>query len=103
MSLENEFTQFLLKLANITKEETGYNPTQFRHMVGERGGWGTAQCLINTSRPSEGYTKLHEKNRLDLTMEAQILEAEGGKWQQLFSEEDLEKCRKRLRDYEYFK
>ena len=101
MSLEEEFKLFLLDLANITKDETGYNPTQFRHMVGERGGIETAQYLINTSRPSEGYTRLCEEGRLDLTMEAQILEAEGGKWQQLFTEEELEKCRKRLRDYEY--
>ena len=103
MSLEDEFTQFLLKLADRTKEETGYNPTQFRHMVGENGGLETAKYLISTSDPSEGYTNLWEKKRLDLTMEAQILEAEGGKWQQLFTEEELEKCRKRLRDYGYFK
>ena len=63
MSLEDEFefTQFLLKLANITKEKTGYNPTQFRYMVEERGGWATAQYLINTPEPSEGYKKLWKK------------------------------------------
>ena len=101
MSLEEEFTQFLLKLANIIKDETGYNPTRFRNSVGENGGWETAQYLINKSEPSEGYTRLYEEERLKLTMEAQILEAEGGRWKQLFTEEELEKCRKRLRDYEY--
>ena len=102
MSLEDEFKLFLLDLADRTKEKTGYNPTQFRHMVGERGGWETAQYLINKSEPSEGYKRLWEEKHLCLTVEAQILEAEGGKWQQLFTEEELEKCRKRLRDYKYF-
>ena len=101
MSLEEEFRQFLLELANITKDETGDNPIRFRQSVGERGGWETAQHLINKSEPSEGYKRLWEGGHLDLTMEAQILEAEGGKWQQLFTEEELEKCRKRLRDYGY--
>ena len=103
MLLEDEFANFLFKLADRTKEETGYNPTRFRHSVGENGGLETAQYLISTPDPSEGYTRLWEEGRLDLTMEAQILEAEGGKWKQLFTEEELEKCRKRLRDYEYFK
>ena len=100
-SLEGEFTKFLLKLANITKDKTGYNPTRFRHSIWENGGLETAQYLINKSEPSEGYTRLWEEKRLDLTMEAQILEAEGGRWKQLFTEEELEKCRKRLRDYKY--
>ena len=101
MSLKEEFKLFLLELANITKDETGYNPTRFRNSVGENGGVETAQYLISTPDPSEGYTRLWEEKRLDLTMEAQILEAEGGRWKQLFTEEELEKCRKRLRDYKY--
>ena len=99
MLLEDEFKLFLLDLADRTKEKTGYNPTQFRHMVGENGGLKTAKYLISTPDPSEGYTRLWEEGRLDLTVEYQILKAEGGKWQRLFSEEELEKCCKRLRDY----
>jgi hypothetical protein len=48
---------------------------------------------------SEGYTALWERGRLDLTVEAVI--HDNPKWHTLFTQEDLEICTRRLRDYRY--
>ena len=101
MTLEKEFTAFLLDLANRIKEETEdeYDPTLFRRMVANDGGLVAAQMLIHKGQVSDGYTKLWELGRLDLTLEAQILKNK--KYYPLFTEEELETCKNRLKDYEY--
>ena len=105
MKLEQDFTKFLLELADRTKKEThgNYNPTAFRGMVANDGGVETARKLINTSQPSEGYITLATLNpsRLDLTLEAQILENK--KYHSLFTEKELKTCQNRLKDYKYEK
>ncbi len=97
--LENELTRCLFELANKTKKEANYNPRRFEEMLSESKGVETARHLINASNPSKGYTKLWELKRLDLTVEAYIWDNE--KWHSLFTEEELKKCRNRLRDYDY--
>ena len=97
--LEDEFTRYLFVLADRTYKETKYNPTAFKVMVEKYGGVGAAKSLIRKNRPSEGYIRLYELKRLDLTIEAQILENE--EWHSLFSEEELKMCKNRLRDYGY--
>jgi hypothetical protein len=54
--------------------------------------------LLHSITVSEGYTALWERGRLDLTVEALILEPQ---WHELFTEEEREIARKRLRDYGY--
>jgi hypothetical protein len=78
------------------KGEAGYTATYFLSMVSERAGYETAQYLIHTARPSDGYTALCERRRLDLNVEALLLQPE---WSDLFSAEDLELARQRLIDY----
>ncbi len=60
----------------------------------------TARILINAGQPSEGYTALCERGRLDLTVEALVLQPE---WQALFAQEPglLDRARRRLADYGY--
>lgn len=62
------------------------------------GGLEAAHILINSNTVSEGYTALWERGRLDLTVEAMILDNE--KYHTLFSEEELAICAKRLKQYE---
>ncbi len=50
------------------------------------------------SNVSEGYTNLWELKRLDLTVETYVLKPE---YQPLFSEDELDVARSRLRDYGY--
>ncbi len=94
-----EFTRFLFDLANRTTTETSYNPTLFKQMLGDRGGVETAKNLINRSQPSDGYRRLWELGRLDLTVEAALWESP--RFHSLFSEEEITRCRKRLIEYEY--
>jgi hypothetical protein len=81
------------------KEKAGYTATIFLRMLNERGGLATAKYLINASKPSDGYTQLYERGRLDLTVEAMIVN--NSKWHDLFTKEEIEKARKRLEQYGY--
>jgi hypothetical protein len=55
--------------------------------------------LINQPKPSDGYTHLYERGRLDLTVEAMIVEDR--QWHPLFQAEEVARAEKRLRDYGY--
>ena len=97
--IKKRFHQEMLDIYKRALTEAKYKPTVFLRMVGEHGGYETARRLIHASSVSEGYVKLFECGRLDLTVEAVI--DENQEWHTLFTEEELEICRKRLRDYRY--
>lgn len=69
-------------------------------MLHDHRGMGTARILVNATQPSEGYTTLWRRGRLDLTVEALVLQPE---WQALFAPEPelLERARRRLAEYGY--
>ena len=81
------------------KSEANYNASIFFRMLNERGGLETAKYLINSSRPSEGYTHLYERGRLDLTVEALVVEDR--RWHPLFTNDEIARAEKRLADYRY--
>jgi hypothetical protein len=70
-------------------------------MAGERGGVEAAHFLIQAAKVSDGYTELYERRRLDLTVEALVLE--NSEYHALFSVQELQICRKRLVEYGYMK
>ena len=80
------------------KVEAGYNASVFLRMLLDRGPLETAHFLIHTSKPSDGFTALWERHRLDLTVEAHVLQ---GRFEELFTDEERELCRQRLLDYGY--
>src|SRR3954454_7247312 len=98
-ALEKKFNAAMHDIYKRAKLEAHYNATIFLRMLYERGGLGTARYLISTERPSDGYTALHQRQRLDLTVEAVIVENE--EWHALFTPEELGKAKRRLADYEY--
>ncbi len=98
-SLEYEFKLAMVDIYNRAKNEAGYTASIFNNMIYERGALSTAKFLINASNVSDGYTELFKRNRLDLTVEALVLE--NPKWHPLFTESDLARCRKRLKEYRY--
>ena len=59
----------------------------------------TAKYLINSPKELDGYTELHLRKRLDLTVEAMIVEDK--RWHSLFTEDELDKARKRLVKFGY--
>ena len=72
-----------------------------RDMLHEKGAPQTARQLINASQPSNGYTRLWEVERLDLSFDAVV--HDNTEWHELFTQDELQRCEKRLADYEYLK
>lgn len=94
--IESAFHQEML---NIYDEATqaGYHPTSFRRMVNEHGGVEAAHRLLAPENVTEGFTRLWELGRLDLTVEALILKPA---YAALFSAEEREKARQRLEAFD---
>jgi 5-methylcytosine-specific restriction enzyme A len=95
---ENQrFTQFLLHAADRTRQ-LGYPPNLFVKMINTEGGFATAKRLLIKPTYSDGFTELAMLRRLDLTVEALVLESE---WCRFFDEEYLDAARKKLQKAEY--
>ncbi|NHF73310.1 hypothetical protein [Paracoccus xiamenensis] len=99
MSLEKKLNTSLEGLYRRTLKEARYNGSYFLKMLHERGGLAAAKALINKTDPSEGFARLWEIGRLDLTVEAFVLE--NPEFHSLFTSEELGKARKRLTDLKY--
>lgn len=93
---EAEFHEAMLDVYRHAKSEAGYTATRFLGMVVERGGVETARYLLNAPAVSEGYAALCERGRLDLTVEAVVLQP---KWRDLFTERERRIAAQRLKDY----
>jgi hypothetical protein len=96
--LEGQFHEEMLNIYRRAKSEAGYPASIFLKMVVERGGLETAKYLLHTSDVSDGYTALWERGRLDLTVEAVMLDL---KWHPLFSDQERQVAIDRLPKYEY--
>ena len=97
--LEKEFHEAMLEIYRKAKKEASYNAQRFLQMVVDHGGIQTAKMLIHSDTVSDGYTALWERGRLDLTVEAMVIEKQ--KYHPLFTQEELQVCAKRLKDYNY--
>ena len=91
------FDAAMFEIYSRAKSEAGYNATIFLRMLSDKGGLATAKYLINSPKPSDGYTHLYDRGRLDLTVEAMVVE--NAKWHELFSTDELSKARLRLKQY----
>jgi hypothetical protein len=98
MDLAKKFDKELRRLVERVISETAYRPERFIQMLNEHGGFQTAKILLHDKKLSEGFVKLWELGRLDLTMEAIILKKS---WRELFAEEELKIAKKRLIDLGY--
>jgi len=93
--LEAEFDQAMRDIYHRALSECCYRATRFLQLVGERGGVAAAKQLLRSPGLPQGLTKLWELGRLDLSMEALILQ---DRWAGLFTEEEIAVARKRLQD-----
>lgn len=96
-NLEKAFHGRMVEVYQAAKA-VGYNATRFLGMLSEHGGFETARILLNAPTVSDGYTALWERGRLDLTVEAIVLEP---RWTTLFTDPERRIAVKRLRDYGY--
>lgn len=97
--LQKQFERAMMNIYVRAKSEARYNATLFFNMLHNQGGLLTAKQLINSDKPSDGYTAPYERGRLDLTVEAMVVENE--RWHPLFTDDELAKAAKRLNDYGY--
>lgn len=92
------FDQAVLEIIERCREELRYNPRYFRVMVTQYGALGATRKLLHAPAVSDGFVSLWERSRLDLTVEALVVES---RFAHLFTEEELEIARKRLLDFGY--
>jgi hypothetical protein len=95
---EERFTAYLLDAAGRSQREASYNPTMFRQMLGTEDGYRTAVRLLSANKVSDGFERLWEKCRLDLSVEALVLHPE---WAGYFPQELRAIAQRRLRDVGY--
>lgn len=79
--LERAFEKAMYKIYDDAKE-AGHTAHRFREMIDEEGALQAASALIAKS-PSTGFAALWELGRLDLTVEALVVQP---KWSPLFTE-----------------
>ncbi len=99
MKKEARFTEAMVNIYTMAKKDLKYNASYFFRMIQDLGGLQTAKQLINDSKPSSGFTTLYERGRLDLTVEALVVDNQ--EWHELFTREELVKAEKRLVDLGY--
>lgn len=91
-ALEEEFNARMYELYTDA-QKCGYNAIAFLTMVRERGGLAAAQhCL---GEVTDGFSKLWEMGRLDLSVEYAVLQP---RWAELFTAAELATARQRLKD-----
>ncbi|MCC4241140.1 hypothetical protein [Thalassospira povalilytica] len=95
MGTPEKFTEAMFANYRAAKAELGYNATYFLKMLNDRKGVGTARALLASPRHHDGYTELYKLQRLDLSVEALVLNEE---WRDLFLPEELDIARNRLRE-----
>lgn len=92
------FHERMQQIYEQAKTECNYTATRFLQMVNAEGGLQAAKKLLSAGGYSEGLTHLWEKKRLDISMEATILQKP---WRALFTDEELSVARKKLKELGY--
>jgi hypothetical protein len=93
-ALERRFSKEMGLIYERAVSECDYRPNYFLQMIKDRGALSTARALLS-GQPSQGFVKLWELGRLDLSVEALVVRED---WQSMFRGEELAIARKRLLD-----
>jgi hypothetical protein len=91
------FTAYLKEAASIVEKE-GYTPKRFKSMLDTDGGFDAVKRILEKGKPSEGFSRLFEMKRLNLTCEAIIVES---KWRHYIDDDLLLRSEKLLRASNY--
>ena len=93
LDVRAEFEQAMKDVYVRAKSEANYTATYFVGMLSNYGGLGTAQRLLASTEVSTGFATLYERGRLDLTVEALVIQP---KFASLFTDEEIDIARQRL-------
>ena len=97
MTIEAEFEKALW--ASCRESRTiRYKPTAFERMLGEHGAVETAHRILATYKYQDGFRRLWQLRRLDLSLECHVLKP---RFSALFSPKELDEARKRLKQLNY--
>ena len=93
LDVRAEFERAMKDVYVRAKSEANYTATYFVGMLSNYGGLGTAQRLLASTQASTGFTTLYERGRLDLTVEALVIQP---KFACLFTDKEIDIARQRL-------
>lgn len=93
-----EFAQRMRAVYERGRSEADYNASYFLSMLSQYGPHETAHRLLASPAVSDGFSELWERGRLDLTVEAIVVEPQFSK---LFSENEIAHARRRLEQFDY--
>lgn len=99
-TLEKKFDEQLIKNCEIAQKECGYNPTRFLQTVAKFGGVKTAKEIMRKGKVSDGFDKLQEAGRIELTMEATVIDSKYGEF---FTDDEVNSCYELLCEHGYYK
>lgn len=74
--LEQRFDAAMLETYERASRELAYRATRYLQLLRRRGGPDTARYLLASRVTSDGYARLRDAGRLDLTVEALVLQPE---------------------------
>lgn len=94
--LEKKFEEDMKNIFIKSKEELNYRPIRFLELITEKGGIEAAKILIR--KETDGFITLWKNDRLDLSVEYHVLKPE---YDELFTEEEKEICREKLKKYNF--
>ena len=94
--IERRFNVAMREIYEAAKKECGYNAIRFVQLVAEKGGVAAAKQLISKNCGTDGFAKLWEHGRLDLSVEAHVLKDE---YSELFTNDERKICRDRLSEF----
>jgi|GEM_PF-914069 len=93
--LENQFHRAMIGVYERALRECGYNATRFIQMVQNDKGVEAAKRLLQAPGFQYGFTELWQCGRLDITMEALVIQPQ---YAELFTEEEIQIAKTRLKD-----
>ena len=93
-----EFDKAMRMIYHRAKTEANYQATYFLSMLAEYGSLATARKLLSAPAVSDGFAALWERGRLDLTVEALVIQPQ---FAELFTPAEIEVARHRLEQFGY--
>ncbi|MEU4376949.1 GmrSD restriction endonuclease domain-containing protein [Pseudonocardia alni] len=94
--VDADFDRAVLASIDTCREELRYNPRWFRVMVNQHGAMGATRRLLRAPAVSDGFVKLWQLGRLDLTAEALVADP---RFSRLFDDDEVRIARLRLDEY----
>lgn len=98
--LKKQLRNELLEACRISKEQFQYTPTRCLQMLSDpdKDVLDTVIDLVTSQEPGQGFVEMYHKQALYLTIEAHIIKS---RYAPLFTQEIIDKARKRLKEYDY--